>query len=65
VKKLQEAIDYMHNLAIMLFLAVAILICSLLTAIFNRRTLVWVTIVLLFAGMMIGWLWICSRVRFG
>lgn len=65
MKKLQEAIDYMHNLAIMLFLAVAILICSLLTAVFNRRTLVWVTIVLLFAGMMIGWLWICSRVRFG
>lgn len=58
MKKIQEAIEYIRNLAVMV-------IFSFLAALTSRRTWFWVAIVLLFAGFVIGWLWVCSRVRFG
>lgn len=58
MRKIRETIDYIRNLA-------AVLIFSFLAALTSRRTWFWVAIVLLFAGFMAGWLWVCSRVRFG
>ena len=58
MKKIQEAIDYIRNLA-------AVVLFGFLAAVFNRRTWFWVVMALLFAGFMVGWLWMCSRVRFG
>lgn len=65
MKKIRETIDYIHNLAVMIFLAIGILVSCLLAAAFNRRTWFWIVIVFLFAGFMAGWLWVCSRMRFG
>lgn len=58
MKKIREAIDYIHNLTVMV-------IFSFLAALTSRRTWFWIMIVLLFAGFMVGWLWVCSLVRFG
>ena len=58
MKKIQEAIDYIRNLAAVVLFGFWAMLCS-------RRTWFWCAIVLLFAGFMVGWMWICSWVRFG